>query len=110
VSPSQFGVETRRAHGRLTIQPSGELDIATVGRVRELVEQRQPGEAVELDLRRLDFLDTSGLQLVVELHRAARAEGYELILVRGAPGVQRVFELAGLDDVLGFVDAPPPAD
>jgi len=109
VSASPFGVETRRTPGRLTIQPSGELDIATVGRVRALAEQRRPGEAIELDLRRLDFLDTSGLQLVVELHRAAREDGYELILVRATQGVQRVFELAGLDDVLGFVDAPPPA-
>jgi anti-anti-sigma factor len=108
VTPSQFGVETRRTPSRLTIQPSGELDIATVSRVRALVDERRPGEAVELDLRRLDFLDTSGLQLVVELHREARAQGYELILVRGPHGVQRVFELAGLDGVLGFVDAPPP--
>jgi len=110
VSASPFGVETRRTPGRLTIQPSGELDIATIGRVRALVVQRRPGEAIELDLRRLDFLDTSGLQLIVELHRASREEDYELILVRGSHGVQRVFELAGLDGVLGFVDAPPPAD
>jgi anti-anti-sigma factor len=106
VSPSSFGVETRHTPGRLVIRPSGELDIATVGRVRALVEDRRPGDAVELDLRRLDFLDTSGLQLVVELHREAREQGYELVLVRGGHGVHRVFELAGLDGVLGFVDAP----
>jgi anti-anti-sigma factor len=101
---SAFDVDVRRAAGRLVVVPSGELDIATVDRVRSALADREPDEGVEIDLRNLRFLDTSGLQLVVETHRRAREEGYELRIRRGSPNVQRVFEIAGLERVLPFAD------
>jgi anti-anti-sigma factor len=100
-----FEVDVRRAGGRLVIAPSGELDIATVDRVRSVLADRAAGESVQIDLRNLRFLDTSGLQLVVETHRRAREEGYDLRIVRGSANVQRVFEIAGLERVLPFEDA-----
>jgi anti-anti-sigma factor len=103
---ADFEVNSRRENGTLVIVPSGELDIATVDRVRAVLAERAGHEAVQIDLRRLSFLDTSGLQLVVETHRRAREEGYELEILRGSANVQRVFEIAGLDGVLPFTDAP----
>lgn len=99
-----FHVEVRRADGRLVVVPSGELDIATAGRVRAALAQRVPGEDVELDLSELTFLDTSGLQLVVETHRRATEEGFQLRVVPGNREVQRVFQIAGLVSVLPFED------
>jgi anti-sigma B factor antagonist len=103
---SAFDVSVRRQGSTLVVVPSGELDIATVDRVRGALAERADGEGVEIDLRGLQFLDTSGLQLVVETHRHAREAGYDLRIVRGSPHVQRVFEIAGLDRVLPFEDAP----
>ena len=100
-----FDVDVRHQGGQLVVRPSGELDIATVDRVRAVLADRAPGEGVVIDLRGLQFLDTSGLQLVVEVHRASRAEGFELRVVRGDAGVQRVFDIAGLERVLPFSDA-----
>ena len=100
-----FDVDVRRAGGTLVIAPSGELDIATVDRVRSALAERAEGEGVEIDLRNLKFLDTSGLQFVVETHRQSREEGYDLRIVRGSANVQRVFEIAGLDHVLPFENA-----
>jgi anti-anti-sigma factor len=97
-----FAVDVRHEGGRLVLAPSGELDIATVERIRGLLDERRPGEALELDLRGLRFLDTSGLQFVVEAQRRAREEGYRLHLRPGPANVQRVFEIAGLDRVLPF--------
>ena len=100
--PGPFDVEVQRTPGRLHVRPMGDLDIATVDRVRTAVAAREAGEALELDLSGLEFLDTSGLQLLVELHRDARADGHELSIVRGTHNVHRVFEMAGLDRVLPF--------
>jgi anti-sigma B factor antagonist len=100
-----FEIAQRRVDGRLVVAPAGDLDIAVVDRMRGVLAERAPGEALELDLTRLEFLDTSGLQLIVETHRDARREGFPLTLVRGAPAVHRVFEIAGLDRVLPFADA-----
>jgi anti-sigma B factor antagonist len=102
-----FDVGLRREPGRLVLRPRGELDIATVQRLRDAMAQREPDEALVLDLRDLGFLDTSGLQLVVEISRRARADGFELTLIRGARGVQRVFEIAGLTEMLPFADGTP---
>jgi anti-anti-sigma factor len=102
VPRDRFDVDARHADGRLVLVPAGELDIATVEHVRRLLGDRRPDEGLELDLRRLRFLDTSGLQLVVELHRQARSEGFDLRLRPGPQQVQRVFEIAGLDRVLPF--------
>jgi anti-anti-sigma factor len=100
-----FEIAQRREAGRLVVAPAGDLDISVVDRMRHVLAERAPGEALELDLSRLEFLDTSGLQLIVEAHREARRDGYPLTLVRGAPAVQRVFEIAGLDRVLPFADS-----
>ncbi len=99
-----FDVGMRREPGRLVLRPRGELDIATVPRLRDAIAQRRPDEVLVVDLRDLAFLDTSGLQIVVEVSRRARDEGFDLTLVRGAHGVQRVFEIAGLADMLPFAD------
>jgi hypothetical protein len=40
--------------------------------------------------------------LVLEVHDRARTEGFRLRLLRGPAEVQRVFELAGVADVLPF--------
>ncbi len=81
---------------------SGELDVSTVDTVRKALSERGPGEEVVLDLGRLTFLDTSGIQLVVETHREARDTPFGLRLLRAPHRVHRVFELAGLEGVLPF--------
>ena len=101
-----FGVTSRHEGGRLIVAPTGELDIATVDAVRVELTARAEGEGIVLDLRGVQFLDTSGIQVAVEAWRASREEEFELRIVRADPRVQRVFEIAGLEGVLPFVDAP----
>jgi anti-anti-sigma factor len=103
---SSFNVKVERVAGMVVVAPSGELDIATVDRLRAAVAQRSGDESLMLDLRGLCFLDTSGLQLVMEAHRQSVEESWPLRIVRGAREVQRVFDVAGLEDALPFVDAP----
>jgi anti-sigma B factor antagonist len=103
-----FEVVVDRRAGRLSVRPVGELDIATVGRLRGAFAERLDAEDLVVDLRGLSFLDTSGLQLMVELHRRSQDDGWRLTLVRGDRAVQRVFEIAGLEGFLPFTDEPPP--
>lgn len=84
----------------LVVTPVGELDIATAPELRAALARRDDG--LVLDLSELEFMDTSGVQLVVEVSRAAREAPFALSIVRGRPDVQRVFEIAGLEGVLPF--------
>lgn len=92
-----------------TVVLRGELDITGIVALEPELERLAEHPAVEvvaLDLRELEFLDSSGLRLIVVADQRLRAAGRRLTLVRGRHAVQRVFELTRLTERLQFVDAP----
>lgn len=105
-----FSVAVRRDGSAATVAPAGEIDIATVDRVREQVAACT-GDAsrIVLDLRAVQFMDTSGLQLVFELQRRAADGAFDLVVVRGPRQLQRLMEIAGLLDRLRMIDDPADA-
>ena len=74
VRPTKFEIADAREGTRLTLAVTGELDIGTVSVLRERIDACLDPELSEitLDLRRLEFIDSTGLRSVIELH--ARAE------------------------------------
>jgi anti-anti-sigma factor len=105
--PTEFAVEAGRgAGGILTLRPAGELDIATAGRLeRAILDGREPGDEVVLDLAALEFIDSTGLRVLVRAVEAAGRDGWDLRLRPGPPAVQRIFEIAGVLGALPF-DTP----
>jgi anti-sigma B factor antagonist len=91
---------------KLVVTVAGELDVSTAPLLqRELdrvTEQSPP--AIQLDFSALRFMDSTGLQLVLSTASRATEEGRHLELVRGSESVQRVFQVAGLEERLTFVD------
>ena len=63
---------------------------------------RATGMAIVLELDGLEFLDSSGLNLILATWEAARRDDTPFTLTPGRPNVHRVFHVAGLDDVLPF--------
>ena len=63
-------------------------------------------DVIALDLRGLDFLDSSGLRTIVLTGTQLADEDRRLVLVRGSQSVQRVFEITRMTERLEFVDAP----
>ena len=101
-----FRCDAEPGRGRVRVIPHGELDLATAPDVeRRLRELRESGfDRIVLDLRELAFMDSTGLRLVMREHAAAQADGREFALVAGSPAVQRIFEVACVQDRLPFVD------
>jgi anti-anti-sigma factor len=106
-APGNFDVAVHRQHNALVVAPRGEIDLATVDRVKDAVERaRQPGDALVVDLREVAFIDTTGLRYVLELADRSSSGEFDLRLVRGPRPVQRVFEVSGVETRLPFVDDP----
>jgi anti-sigma B factor antagonist len=105
--PAEFDVASDSdAGGTITLRPTGELDIATAPKLeRALRDGRQPGDEVVLDLGGLEFVDSTGLRVIVKGVEAAARERWELRLRHGPPAVRRVFEIAGVLGALPF-EAP----
>ena len=72
----------------------------------QLMELRESGfRRLVIDLGRLDFIDSTGLRLLLAQDAAARQDGFSIAMVPGKPAVQRVFELTKTLDVLPFIDS-----
>ena len=87
---------------------SGEVDLAASEAVEERIRTALADEpdVLVLDLRHVDFLDSSGLRVVLSLDREQRDRGARLVVVRGGRRVARVMELTGADRQLEMVDDP----
>lgn len=105
---SILDLTTEDADGAVRVVLGGELDIASAGAVEaELAraERGRPGVLV-LDLRRLAFMDSTGLRLVVSADARAREQERRLVIVRGPDAVQRIFRITRLEERLEMVDDP----
>ncbi len=107
--PHPLRFDISEGDGRVTIAISGDLDMAGTLRFQpqldRLMEDVRP-DVLVLDLRGVDFIDSVGLSLLVEAHETALGGDFRLAIVRGTREVQRIFELAGYEGVLPFVDDP----
>lgn len=105
----ELTTETAGTTVRLALE--GELDIASAGQVeRELTRiEREGPQVLVLDLRRLGFMDSTGLRIVVAADARAREQSRRLVVVRGPDAVQRIFRMTRLDERLEMVDEPAAA-
>jgi anti-anti-sigma factor len=103
--PEPFRVEIRPDRRRVLVVPRGELDLDSVGAVAAEVDELVAGgfDAIVIDLRATSFIDSSGVHLLVE---SARRGDARITVIDGPPPVSRVFDLAGVRDVLPFEAAP----
>jgi anti-anti-sigma factor len=90
-------------------RPLAELDIATAPQlgdtIRELVESGF--DHVVLDLAKLEFLDSSGLRLILRWHASAQEDGLRFRVWPGPPPVQRIFTLTDTAELVGLEARSP---
>jgi len=84
------------------IRAPGEIDVASAEPLRAvLAETAARGHAtIVVDLSATRFCDSAGLHVLIRAHRMAVAEGGEVRLVMGSPGMLRIFAITGVDRVM----------
>ena len=86
----------------------GELDLSTIDPFKlrlELVEREEP-ETIVVDLRRVTFMDSMGLGILVSHRLRARQAGRRLLLIQGPQPIRDLFELTGMLDQFDWVEPP----
>ena len=107
--PPAFRILTHESGSRVEIAVQGELDLATSPRLEAEFQRIAGLDGVELaivDLRNLAFLDSTGLEAIMKFEARSRANGSELVVVRGPRAVERLFAVMQLDKKLRIVDDP----
>jgi anti-sigma B factor antagonist len=94
-------IQIRRDRGHAIVAVAGDVDIATVTRLREgLFELAATGRTLVVDLDQVSFIDSSGLAALVGAAKRAAAHGASLQVVCARPRTRQLFRLTGLDGQL----------
>jgi anti-sigma B factor antagonist len=109
MDPSGFSISTSDLDGRAVVVVRGELDLATAPDLEEVVSERlDAGQEVVVDLRELEFMDSSGLRVLVVAHSRVMDTGGRFAIVRPPVGgeVAKIMSIAGIDLELELIDEP----
>jgi anti-sigma B factor antagonist len=105
---SDFRVDVRTDGRAAIITVSGELDLASAPALEAELEQAgaSDSELLVLDLRGLEFMDSTGLSVIVKAHQRLSEDGRSLCLIRGPQQVQRLLDLTGVAERLTLANTP----
>ena len=105
MSGGEFRVDVDGNGASRTVKLHGECDIASAPNLREVLRSLVPPEVTQLtvDVSGLDFIDSTGLGVIVGALKRLREGGGDLA-VSGAKGaVLRVLEVTRLDRAIPLV-------
>jgi len=104
---TQLRITTEHRNGTTHVALAGELDIAsTKGLDQKLASLENDAAVIVLDLRSVDFIDSTGVRALIAADERARSNGRRLVIVRGSSAVDRLFSVTQLDQRLEIVYDP----
>ena len=97
-------IETRRDDRTFVIELGGELDLTSRAAFDQAVAEAAASDAdrILIDLDRLQFIDSTGLQGILAAKRQLAMEPDRLRITRGTGFVADMFRLTALDKTLPF--------
>lgn len=97
----ELTIDERPADGLTVITIDGDIDVFTSPRLREsLLELIDKGEVrLAVDLSAVEFLDSTGLGVLVGIYHRLRNRDGSMSLVGGNERVRRVFHVTQLDRI-----------
>jgi anti-sigma B factor antagonist len=97
---------TQRMATRLSVH--GQLDLTAVGAFDEaLTEAARGGGCVEIDLGEVDFIDGSGLRMLMDAENHARHASHRLRVVAASRCVRRLIDITATADRLSPLPGAP---
>jgi anti-sigma B factor antagonist len=91
-------IRARQEPGYVIVTARGEIDIATVAKLRErLFELAATGRPLIVDLDEVSFIDSAGLAALVGAAKRAAAHGGSLQVVSARRQARQLFRVTGLD-------------
>ena len=97
----ELGLDVTQRDRWTVLAVTGEIDVATAPHLREQLVQlvAQGHHHLVVDLEGVDFLDSTGLGVLVGALKRVRLQEGELTLVCTQPRIVKVFDITGLSKV-----------
>jgi anti-anti-sigma factor len=110
--PETYGatltLAVERVNGLAKISLDGELDLSNVddfSTALHEIEAERP-DVLEIDVRKLTFMDSTGLAQLFAANRRAREQGRRIVILKGPGPIDRVLALAKVEDAIDVVSEP----
>ncbi|GMA60681.1 anti-sigma F factor antagonist [Alicyclobacillus fastidiosus] len=103
-----MSVNSRYENGVLVISLQGELDHHAVEQMRDDIEEQlahSDYQGLVMSFRNIDFMDSSGLGLILGRFRSVSQRGGQMALCEVGPSLKKLFEMSGLLKVLPLYEA-----
>ena len=99
-----LSLKTRTQGPFQVIEVGGEVDVYTAPKLRESIVTAVDGghNRLIVDVEQVDFLDSTGLGVLVGSLKRVRAEGGSLDIVCTHERILKIFDITGLDKVFGL--------
>jgi anti-sigma B factor antagonist len=102
-----FAVRTEQVDGGSIVAFTGELEIAVEREATAALEAALGADGVLIaDLRDLEFLDSTGVRVLLAADLRAREQGVRFGVARGQGMVRRLLEVTRIDQRFPVVDDP----
>jgi anti-sigma B factor antagonist len=104
-APSEFRVSVSEASDSVVVAVSGELDVASAPALRQELYRviDQHANKVVVDLAEMEFIDSTGLGVLVGALKRVKEQGGALELRALSPSARRVFDITGLSKAFTIV-------
>jgi anti-sigma B factor antagonist len=109
MSAERFNFKANRAGETTVVTLAGELDMAATFRIEPELERLTRDPAVRTlvaDLDGVEFMDSSGLGLLLATEQRLRADGVRFVVANPSQSVRRMLELTGTGDELAVMTWP----
>jgi anti-sigma B factor antagonist len=101
-------IDVQTTQDRVIVALAGELDLANASRLQGALDDADLDacKLVVLDLQGLQFIDSTGLRIVLALRESALERGQDFAVTPGSQQVQRLLSVTGVAEHLQIIDAP----
>ena len=103
---TDFTIDETTREDAVALGLAGDLDMSATFALEPVLDRILAAGARELvlDLGGVDFVDSSGLGLLIATHERTADADVAMAITGAGPEIQRVFQIAGLDGVLPVRD------
>jgi len=101
-------IDVRNEPDRIVLALHGELDLVGAPLLQDEIESSEieAREMLVLDLQDLQFIDSTGLRVILSAHERSRERGQGFALTRGSQQVERLLTVAGVSEHLPIIASP----
>jgi anti-sigma B factor antagonist len=103
----EFAALVTEVKGVPAVTVTGEIDLSSAPKLKSAIVEATPEDGrvscVIVDLTRVEFIDSSGLGVLIGRYRELRESGIELrIVLRDGGAVSRILHMTGLENVFSI--------